>query len=84
MLQDQIVRALMDKNLEAKQKLDFISSMQQRFTKLQEETNTFSGDFAIKNVTVPDATNVESINPNSNKVEPTKDSVTDKVEPVKN
>ena len=43
-LQDQIVRALMDKNLDAQQKLDFISSMQQRFTKLKEETKSLSKD----------------------------------------
>ena len=43
-LQDQIVSALMNKNLDAQQKLDLISSMQQRFTQLKEETNTLSGD----------------------------------------
>ena len=43
-LQDQIVSALMDKNLDSQQKLDLISSMQQRFTKLKKEINTLSGD----------------------------------------
>ena len=38
-LQDQIVSVLVDKNLDAQQKLDLISSMQQRFTKLKEKTN---------------------------------------------
>ena len=82
-LHDQILSALMDKKLDAQQKLDFISSMQQRFTKLKEETNTLSGDSAVKNVTVKDAPKVEAIKPNSTKVEPTKEPVTDKVEPVK-
>ena len=85
-LQYQIVSALMDKNLDAQQKLDLISSMQQRFTKLKEETNTLSGDSAVKNAacsTVPDASKVEAVKPNSTKVEPTKEPVTDKVEPVK-
>ena len=44
-LQDQRVSALMDKILDAQQKLDLISSMQQRYTKLKEETYTLSGDF---------------------------------------
>ena len=81
--QDQIVIALMDKNLDAQQKLDLISSMQQRFTKLKEETNTLSGDSAVKNVTVLNAPKVEAVKPNLNKVKPTKEPVTDKVEPVK-
>ena len=34
-LQDQIVNALMDKNLYAQQQLDLISSMQQLFNKLK-------------------------------------------------
>ena len=82
-LQDQTISALMDKILDAQQKLDLISSMQQRFTKRKEETNTLSGDSAVKNVTIPDAPKVEAVKPNSTKVEPTKEPVTDKVEPVK-
>ena len=39
--------------------------MQQRFTKLKEETNTLSRDSAVKNVTVPDAAKVEAVKPNS-------------------
>ena len=73
----------MDKNLDAQQKLDLISSMQQRFTKLKGETNTLSGDSSVKNVTVPDAPKVKAVKPNSTKVKPTKEFVTDKVEPVK-
>ena len=38
---------------------------------------------AVKNVTVPDAPKVEAVKPNSTKVEPTKEPLTDKVEPVK-
>ena len=64
-LQDQIVSALMEKNLDAQQKLDLLSSMQQRFTKLKDETNTLSGDSAVKNVTVQDAPKVEAVKPNS-------------------
>ena len=82
-LQDQIVSALMDKILDAQQKLDLISSMQQRFTKLKEETNTLSGDSAVKNVTVPDSPRVETVKPNSTKVEPTTESVTDIGKPLK-
>ena len=83
-LQDKIVSALMDTSLDAQQKLDLISSMQQRFTKLKDETNTFSWNSAVKNVTVPDAPKVEAVKPNSTKVEPTKEPVTDKIKPVKN
>ena len=64
-LQDQIVSSLLDKNLDAQQKLDLISSMQQCFTKLKEETNTLSGDSSVKNVTVLDALKVEAVKPNS-------------------
>ena len=83
-LQDQVVSAIMDKNLDAKQKLDLISSMQKRSTKLKEEINTFSGDSAVKNLTFPDAPKVEAVKPTLNKVEPTTEPVTDKLEPVKN
>ena len=72
----------MDKNLDAQQKLDLISNMQHRLTKLKEETNTLSGDSAVKNVTVSDAPKVEAVKPNSIKVEPTKKPLTDKVKPV--
>ena len=82
-LHDQKVSALSDKNLDAQQRLDFISSMQQRFTKLKEETKTLSWDSAVKNVTIPDAPKVEAVKPNSTNVEPTKKPVTDKVEPLK-
>ena len=73
----------MDTNLDAQQKLDLISSMQHRFTKLKEKTNTLSKDSAVKSVTVPDAPKVEAGKPNSTKVVPTKEPATDKVEPVK-
>ena len=46
--------------------------MTQRFTKLKEKTNTISGDYAVKNVTVPHASKVKAVKPNSTKVEPTK------------
>ena len=82
-LQYQIVSALMDKNFDAQQRLDLISSMQQRFTKLKEKTNTLSRDSVVKNVTVPDFPKAEAVKPNSTKVEPTKEPVTDEVEPVK-
>ena len=58
--------------------------MQQRFTKIKEKTNTFSGDSADNNVTVSDASKVEAVKPNSFKVKPTTELVTDKVKPVKN
>ena len=63
-LQDQIVSALLDQNLDAQQKLELISSMQQRFTKLNKETNILSGDSAVKNVTVPDGLKVKAVKPN--------------------
>ena len=82
-LQDQIVSALIDQTLDAQQKIDLISSMQQRFTKLTEETNTLIGDFAVKNGTVPDASTIEAVKPNSTNIKPTKEPVTHKVELVK-
>ena len=82
-LQDQIFRVLMDKIFDAQQKLNLISSMQQRFTKLKVEKHTLSGDSAVKNVTVPDAPKVEAVKPNSTKVEPAQELLTDKVEPLK-
>ena len=74
----------MDKTHVTQQKLNLISSMQQRFTKLKEETYILSEDSVVKNVTVPDASKVEAVKPNSTKVEPKTELVTDKVEPVKN
>ena len=71
-LQDQIVSALMDKKSRRSAKVRPHIHQQQRFTKLKEETNTLSGDSAVKNVTVPDAPKVEAVKPNSTKVEPTK------------
>ena len=61
-LQDQIVSALMDTNLDAQQKLDLISSMQQRFTKLKERL-TLLVETAVKNVTVPNAPTIEPVKP---------------------
>ena len=43
-LQDKLVSSLINKNLDAQQKVDLISSMKQRFTKITKETNTLSGD----------------------------------------
>ena len=83
-LQDQIVSALINKTLYAQQKLDLIPSMQQCLTILTNETTTLSGDSAVKNVTVPDASKLEAVKPNSTRVETTTKPVTDKVEPVKN
>ena len=83
-LKDQIVSALMNKNLDANKKLYLISSIQQRFNKLTENTNTLNGDSAVKNVTVANAPKVEALKTNSNKRKPRTDHVTDKVKPVKN
>ena len=58
--------------------------MQQRFTQLTEYINIFSGDIAAMGVAVPDGPKIKAVKANTNKVEPTKELVTDKVEPVKN
>ena len=59
-LQDQIVSALMDKNLDAQQRLDLIASMQQHFTK-QKKRQTLFVKIVVKNVTVSDSMKVKAV-----------------------